>query len=53
LKKSASCVLASLNGSVTKTIEASGSSEAWYVPPRELAVVDRGTKRLGASGWGG
>ena len=36
-------------------IEASWSSEAWYVPPRLLARcgLARGTGRLGAPGWAG
>jgi hypothetical protein len=35
-------------------LEASGSSEAWYVPPRTLArSAERGVARLGAPGLGG
>jgi len=36
-------------------IEASGSSEAWYVPPRRFARcgLASGTARLGAPGLGG
>ena len=36
-------------------IEASGSSEAWYVPPRLFARCGLacGTVRLGAPGWAG
>ncbi len=36
-------------------IEASGSSEAWYVPPRRIARcgLARGEARLGAPGLGG
>ena len=36
-------------------IEASGTSEAWYVPPRALTRcgLTRGPARLGAQGMGG
>ena len=36
-------------------IEASGSSKAWYVPPRRFARCGLacGTARLGALGWAG
>jgi hypothetical protein len=66
LKKSASGVLASLRGSPygisggkepirSHVIEASGSSEAWYVPPRLFARcgLTRGKGCLGAPGWAG
>jgi hypothetical protein len=66
LKKSASGVLASLRDSTygisggkepirSHVIEASGSSEAWYVPPRLFTRcgLARGTGRLGAPGWAG
>ena len=66
LKKSASGVLASLRGATrgicggaepirSHVIEASGSSKAWYVPPRLFARcgVACGTVRLGAPGWVG
>src|SRR5512147_1105954 len=66
LKKSASSALASLRGSTRGTcggkelirshvIEASGSSEVGYVPPRLFVRcgVACGTVRLGAPGWAG
>ncbi len=66
LEKSSSSVLASLRGSIRRAdegtvpirshvIEASGSSEAWYVDLRLFAHCGLacGTMRLGASGWVG